>query len=607
MNGINRIFLIALITLASAIPAIAQVSFKVNAPRQVIEGNKFNITFVLRNGEGDSFKEPKVEGANRLYAATSHSYGSQWVNGVSTSSTSEEYTITYRAVKAGKYNVGAAKVLVDGKEYSTDPFTLEILPPDKTASAQGNGGSGGVQIDNYDSQSAGKQVSANDLFIRINLSKSSAYEQEAVVCTIKLYTKYQISQFMPTLQPSFNGFLIEELPISPSLNNVEHVNGQNYMVAELKKCILFPQQSGELTITSGNYDVTVVQFENIRTMFGTMRQPVEKQLSVKSNSQKISIKPLPAPKPASFNGAVGKYTIQSEIKPQVLKTYEAATLSVVVKGQGNIKYIKAPQIQFPAQFDVYDPQNTANASPSGNNVSGTMTFEYTFIPQYVGKYEIPVTDFSYFDPAKGEYVTLSIPEYKLSVAKGTGTASQVPVSNGIERKNTDILHIKTGNLNLQKTHESFISGFAYWLWYLVPAVILTIILVYYRKSLKERQNIALMRTKHANKLAKKRLKLAKGYMMTNDSNKFFGELLNAIWGYLSDKLGIPVSELNKENISAVLAASEVESEIIAELMDLLDKCEFAQYAPEIADASIKDMYDRTVSLMNKLENLKKKR
>ena len=236
-----------------------------------------------------------------------------------------------------------------------------------------------------------------------------------------------------------------------------------------------------------------------------------------------------------------------------------------------------------------------------------MTFEYTFIPQYVGKYEIPVTDFSYFDPAKGEYVTLSIPEYKLSVAKGTGTASQVPVSNGIERKNTDILHIKTGNLNLQKTHESFISGFAYWLWYLVPAVMLTIILVYYRKSLKERQNIALMRTKHANKLAKKRLKLAKGYMMTNDSNKFFGELLNAIWGYLSDKLGIPVSELNKENISAVLAASEVESEIIAELMDLLDKCEFAQYAPEIADASIKDMYDRTVSLMNKLENLKKKR
>lgn len=607
MNGINRIFLIALMVFAGAISVAAQVSFKVNAPRQVIEGNKFNITFVLRNGEGASFKEPKVEGANRLYAATSHSYGSQWVNGVSTSSTSEEYTITYRAVKAGKYNVGAAKVLVDGKEYSTDPFTLEILPPDKTASAQGNGGSGGVQIDNYDSQSAGKQVSANDLFIRINLSKSSAYEQEAVVCTIKLYTKYQISQFMPTLQPSFNGFLIEELPISPSLNNVEHVNGQNYMVAELKKCILFPQQSGELTITSGNYDVTVVQFENIRTMFGTMRQPVEKQLSVKSNSQKISIKPLPAPKPASFNGAVGKYTIQSEIKPQVLKTYEAATLSVVVKGQGNIKYIKAPQIQFPAQFDVYDPQNTANASPSGNNVSGTMTFEYTFIPQYVGKYEIPVTDFSYFDPAKGEYVTLSIPEYKLSVAKGTGTASQVPVSNGIERKNTDILHIKTGNLNLQKTHESFISGFAYWLWYLVPAVILTIILVYYRKSLKERQNIALMRTKHANKLAKKRLKLAKGYMMTNDSNKFFGELLNAIWGYLSDKLGIPVSELNKENISAVLAASEVESEIIAELMDLLDKCEFAQYAPEIADASIKDMYDRTVSLMNKLENLKKKR
>ncbi len=602
-NILNKLLIVAALLVVGGLCALAQVSFTVDAPRQVIEGNKFTITYVLRNGEGSSFQEPKVEGTTKLFGpATSRSYSSQWVNGVSSSSTSEEYAITYRADKAGKYNVAAAKVQVDGKTYSTQPFTLEILPPDRTA----QNGQGGVQIDNYDSQRAGKEVSADDLFIRINLSKSSAYEQEAVVCTIKLYTKYQVSQFMPTLQPSFNGFLIEELPITSSLNNVERVNGQNYMVAELKKCILFPQQSGELEITSGNYDVTVVQYEAVRTLFGTMRQPVERQLSIKSNSQKINIKALPAPRPASFSGAVGKFSVETEIKPPVLKTYEASTLSYKVTGQGNIKYLKAPKIQFPAQFDVYDPQNNADAKPSGSTVSGTMTFEYTFIPQYVGKYEIPATEFTYFDPSAGKYVTLNTPKYDLSVAKGSGTAAQVPVDNNIEQKNTDILHIKTGDLGLQKEHVSFVAGWTYWLWYVLPTILLAAILIYYRKLLKERQNMALMRTKHANKLAKKRLKQAKAYMAANDSGKFYAELLNAIWGYLSDKLGIPVSELNKENIASVLASREVDDGTVTMLMELLDKCEFAQYAPELADSGIGETYNKAVEVMDKLETVKKK-
>ena len=591
----------------SNIPVWAEVSFSVNAPRQVIQGNKFNITFVLRNAEGTGFKEPEVDGTTKLFGPTiSSSYSSQWINGVSSSSTTQEYTLVYRADKAGKYNIGQAEVSVDGKKYTTKPFTLEILPPDRSSSGQS--GNNGVRIDNYDTQSAGRNVDANDLFIRINLSKSSAYEQEAVVCTIKLYTKYQISQFMPTLQPSFNGFLIEELPISPSLNNVEHINGQNYMVAELKKCILFPQQSGKLTITSGNYDVTVVQFESIRSMFGTIRQPVEKKLSVKSNSQTINIKALPEPKPASFNGAVGKFTVSTEIKPNVLKTYEAATYSYVIKGSGNIKYVKSPKINFPPQFDVYDPQSNSDAKPSGGTVSGTTTVEYTFIPQFVGKYEIPETEFSYFDPSKGKYVTLTTQKYDLTVAKGVGTASgaAVPQSNGIEQKNTDILHIKTGDLGLSKEHVSLVESWTYWLWYVIPFSLLVSVLIYYRKSLKARSNVALMKNKHANKMAKKRLKQAKSYLDANDSNKFYAEVLNAIWGYLSDKLGIPLSELNKENISSVLMSHGVNDDDVKALMGLLDKCEFAQYAPELADTSMKEVFDTVGDMMDKLETIKKK-
>ena len=600
------IFTLAVLAI-SVVANAADVSFSVDYPRQVVQGNKFQISFSLRNAEGNGFKAPEVGGCKLLYGPSkSSSYGSQWVNGVSSSSSSEEYTMVYRADQAGKYTVGAATVSVGGKQYSTKPFTIEILPPDRSAQQGNNRGSQSVQIDNANTQTAGKQVSSKDLFVRIILSKSNVYEQEAVVCTIKLYTKYQISQFIANIQPSYNGFLIEELPVSPNLNEIEHVNGENYMVAELKKCILFPQQSGKLTITSGTYDVTVVQYEQFRTPFGIMRQPVEKQLQVKSNTSSVNILPLPEPKPASFNGAVGNFTVSTEIKPQVLKTYEAATYSYIIRGSGNIKYLKSPTIGFPSQFDVYDPQNNINAKPSGSTVSGTVTIDYTFIPQFVGKYEIPGTEFTYFNPATRKYETLTTQKYDLTVAKGSGAASQAP-KGGIEQKNRDILHIKTGDLHLKQEHSYAVEGFGYWLWYIVPLLLLAAVLFYYRKALKARSDMQLMRTKRANKVAQKRLRAAKQWMRAGDKNKFYAEVLTALWGYLSDKIQIPVSELNKENISAELTNYGATDEVIAAVIEVLNNCEFAQYAPELSGNDMESIYSAAADAMDKLENTKRKK
>ena len=600
------IFTLAVLAI-TAVANAADVSFSVDYPRQVVQGNKFQISFSLRNAEGNGFKAPEVGGCKLLYGPSkSSSYSSQWVNGVSSSSSSEEYTMVYRADQAGKYTVGAATVSVGGKQYSTKPFTIEILPPDRSAQQGNNRGSQSVQIDNANTQTAGKQVSSKDLFVRIILSKSNVYEQEAVVCTIKLYTKYQISQFIANIQPSYNGFLIEELPVSPNLNEIEHVNGENYMVAELKKCILFPQQSGKLTITSGTYDVTVVQYEQFRTPFGIMRQPVEKQLQVKSNTSSVNILPLPEPKPASFNGAVGNFTVSTEIKPQVLKTFEAATYSYIIRGSGNIKYLKSPTIGFPSQFDVYDPQNNINAKPSGSTVSGTVTIDYTFIPQFVGKYEIPGTEFTYFNPATRKYETLTTQKYDLTVAKGSGAASQAP-KGGIEQKSRDILHIKTGDLHLKQEHSYAVEGFGYWLWYIIPLILLAAVLFYYRKALKARSDMQLMRTKRANKVAQKRLRAAKQWMRAGDKNKFYAEVLTALWGYLSDKIQIPVSELNKENISAELTNYGATDEVIAAVIEVLNNCEFAQYAPELSGNDMESIYSAAADAMDKLENTKPKK
>ena len=600
----KRIIYIAimLMTVLSAQAA----SFTVEAPRQVIEGNKFNVTFVLNNGEGSDFTPPEVSGAQRIYGpSVSHSYSSSWVNGKSSSSSSEEYTMIYKATSSGKIHIGAASITVGGKRVATKALTIDVLPAGSSANPQPQQQTTPGAPTPYSdpmTQSADKAVSSKDLFVRIEMSKPRVYEQQAVVCTIKLYTKYQISQFIPTIQPSFDGFLIEEIPTQPSLNKVETFNGERYMTAILKQCILYPQQSGQLTITSGNYDVSVVQFDTFKSIFGTISQPVEKDLKVTSNKATINILPLPEPKPASFTGAVGRFNVTTDIKPATgLKTYSAATYRYTISGTGNIKYIKAPEVQFPDQFDVYDPKTDAHVNDGGGDMNGKVIIDYTFIPQYAGEFEIPASEFSYFDPDAGKYETITIPSRHISVAKGEGQPS-----NHYRMKNMDIRPIKNGDLGLKKSHGYLVGNWSYWLWFLLPLLALVALLLYYRKQLKERADVRRMRSKRASKVAQRRLKAARGFASRNDRNGFYAEMLNALWGYMSDKLSIPVSELSKDNISAELEQYGIDERLRQESINLIDKCEFAQYAPELASDDMNAVLDEAAGIIDRLESVKRK-
>lgn len=599
------VIILFIINLFSVACAYAAASFSVQAPRQVIQGGKFSITYVLSNASGSGFKSPNVGGCKLLYGPSVSQMSSfSSVNGKNTSSSSESYTMTYRAEKAGKYTVGAASVNVGGKTYTTKPFTLEVLPPDKSAS--GGNQSQSVQVYDVDTQTPDKSVGKNDVFVRIILSKSKAYEQEGILCTIKLYTKYNIQQFMPTLQPSFDGFISQELPITSSINRIENYNGENYMVADLKQCILFPQRSGTLTITSGNYDLTVIQYQTVRSgMFGMMmRTPVEKEIKVSSNKATINIVPLPEPKPADFCGAVGTFSVSARMLNDNLKTNEAGTLRLTINGNGNLKNIQTPKIAFPSQFDVYDPQTTVDANPSGDHLTGTVTIDYAFVPQYVGKFEIPATSFSYFDPVKNKYERISINGYELDVAKGSSSSSSAPA--GLTQRK-DIIHIKTGDLSLANGHIMFVNTWWYLLWYLVPLVIFCTILFYYRKLIKERANVALMKTKRANKVANKRLKNARQLMAKNKHDAFFEEMLRALWGYFSDKLTIPVSELNRDNIFLELSKYGVTENVCNDIIGLLDDCEFARYAKSEENGSdMSVVYKKACDLINQVENTKHK-
>ena len=608
-----RRYIITLTLLLTTIAASA-ATFRVQAPSQVAVGGKFRVEFILDGADGSGLSLPDLEGAELLFGPeVSTSMSTTVINGKMSSSYSQVITMLYQAVTPGRHTLGSASITADGKRLSTRPVTIEVLPSGSTPAPQSPYSSApqpapqpsapGNAPDYSDpmKQSAGSNVNPNDFFVKVSMSKDVVYEQEAVVCTIKLYTRYNVSAFHCTQQPSFNGFLIEELPVSNNFQLVEMVNGQRYATAELKKCILYPQESGTLTITSGNYDVQLVQYDVYSTPIGSISKPVPIDIKVSSNAASVNIRPLPEPKPANFSGAVGNFSVNTRIKPTAgFKTYAPATYSIIVSGTGNLKYIQNPVVSMPKEFDTYDPQNTINMSPSGDNVSGSVTFDYLFIPQFVGDFKIPDTYFVYFNTTTQQYDSIRVDGYNLKVAKGEGKPSA-----HYKLRNMDIRGINKSNTTLAKGQNFLITSPAYWIAALLALLAAIGGMIAYNKMEKTRANTSLMRTRRASKLAQRRLKTARTLMLKNDRNGFYTETLTALWGYLSDKLSIPVSELSKDNIAAEMTNFGFTQQHIGDTMRMLETCEFAQYAPDLESGNMAQVYDDSAMLIDTLEKVKR--
>lgn len=594
---------ISFLMLISAI-AWGEASFTVVPPRQVIAGNKFNVTFRLKDGEGNALKVSEIDGCTLLYGPSTSTMNSyQVINGNATSSTTVDYSYVYRADKAGTFTIPSASIMVGGRTLRTEPVSFKVLPADDSSS-QGGGNGSGVRVDDISSQTPDKQISAKDVFVRIILNKSQAYEQEAIECTLKLYTKYQINSFMAKSQPSFEGFLINEVDVQAQLNEIEHFNGQNYMTAVLKKCIIYPQKSGRLTINSGMYDITVVQYERVNRGFFTTSVPVERDIHVRPGDIAVNILPLPQPQPDGFTGAVGNFTLDSRLTSSSLRTGEAASLIYVVSGTGNIKYIHEPDVQLPDEFEQYTPKTDINARVVGSNMSGSVTWEYTFVPQSVGDFTIPASSLVYFNPSSREYVTLDVPERHITVSKGSGTTTTVE-QQAITAKNNDILHIKLGDKNLSRSHTVIITQAWYWIIYVVLIIGLAAAVFFYSRYNRLHSDITRRRMAGAGKVARRRLRLARKLMDSGDNEKFYQEILSALQGYVSDKLNIPASRLLRDNIADELRAYGAPEELITEVIAILDDCDMARYAPSASSASsMKEIFDRTSSVMERLQDVR---
>ena len=529
--------------------------------------------------------------------STSQSSSFQIINGQSSQSVSFSYLFVLRAKKEGKFTINPASVTVNGASYTSNGVTIEVVK----GSAKPSGG--GVD----QPTSTPGSVPGSDLFVKVITDRRSVYKGDHLMATIKIYSKVNLNGFEDISLPSFEGFWSQdiEMPQQISLQR-ESYNGEIYNVGTLKKTLLFPQQTGNITIGKVKIDCVVQQrvrqpksfFDDFFDNFANVKA------TVTSDPVTITVNPLPA-STADFSGAVGRFDLRSSITSTNVKENDAITLRIDVTGNGNIKLINAPKLKLPADFEIYDPKTTSNYNVTTDGLNGNISFEYLFLPRFAGDYTIPPVNFVYFDAGAGKYATKSSQEFKIHVAKGDGTQSgnvrSAVTKEDVKYLGKDIRFIKQGTVVLQPKGYIFFGSFGFYLIYLIGAIGLLALYFFYQQRIREYANVARMRNKKASKVALKRLKEANGYLTANSSEKFYEAVTRAFWGYLSDKLTIPVAELTKERASASLTDHKASENLVARFIQILDTCDFARFAPAESNAKMHEVYDEACDVMSLME------
>lgn len=581
--------------------------FTMSAPNAVENGQQFRLSFTL-NERGNKLKLPPGLNDNfqvLMGPSTGQSTTMRSVNGRTTTETTYSYTYILRAKNEGSFELRPASIEVDGKVVESNSLEIRVV---KAQSQQQNSQQQGGNTQSQQGAASNVDLGKDNLFVRVEFSKRSAYRGEQIVATVKLYSHPEIgiSGFEEVNLPTYEGFYTQDLEMPQNINLSREVyNDRIYQVGILKKTILFPQQNGQIKIDPFSLSVLVRQQVKARSFFDDFFDNYRTvRARITSDPVTINVKDLPT-EPANFMGGVGNFSVSSEISNTDVTTNDAVTLTVKINGSGNIRLIRTPELKLPSDFEVYDPKATDNVKATDNGVSGTKTIEYLFQPRFEGDYKIPAIKFAYFNPATGTYVTKSTQEYDLHVEKGTEEQSATVVSSlrkeDVQLIGQDIRFIKQGNPSLRSSGNTFFGSTFFYLIYVISAVLFLVVYFVYRKKARENANIALMRNKKANRVATKRLKSAAAYMKQNNNEAFHEAILKAFWGYLSDKLGIPVADLSREAAVGRLNEKGVAEEVINDFVDVVEQCEFARYAPTGGSEARQELYKKAESTMGRME------
>lgn len=601
------IFLLFTILAAWQVKAADKVRFVAEAADVVVSGDQVRLVFTVNSQDIKDFRAPSIKGFDVLMGPSRSQQSSiQIINGKRTSNSSTAFTYILLAGSPGTYTIPAASVEVNGEKVFSNAISIKVLPQDQNSGNSGNNGGGSASSSR--SQAAGSRISANDLFITATASKTTVHEQEAILLTYKVYTVVNLRQLYGKM-PDLKGFHTQEVELPQQKTfTLEHYKGRNYNTTVWSQYVLFPQQTGKLEIPSITFDGVVAQQTVSDDPFDAFFNGggyVEVKKKITTPKVVINVQPLPA-KPAGFSGAVGEFKLASSINATDVKTNDAVTIKLTLSGTGNMKLIGTPEVKFPQDFEIYDPKVTDDYKLTNSGLTGTKTFEYLAIPRHAGNFSIPAVEFTYFDLKSNSYKTLKTEAYNLKVAKGQGNADQVisdfTNKESVKMLGKDIRFIKLGDSSLRQKGDFFFGTVGYYLCYLIPLLLFVVFAVIYRQKALENANVAKVKTKKANKVATRRMKLAGKLLAENKKNEFYDEVLKALWGYISDKLSIPVSQLSKDNIEAELTNYGVQEALIAEFIGVLNECEYARYAPGNENEAMDKVYSASVEVISKMEN-----
>lgn len=606
----KRLLFLALIAFISFANTMAEeIVFQANAPRQVLLGDKFQIVYTL-NTEGSDVRMPDMSEFQILMGpSTSQSSSIQIVNGNMSRSVQFGFTYILKATKEGSFTIPSATVTVKGNTVQSNPVQIQVV--------KGQGGSsaaigGGGNDDAAAVNETGSGFNDQDVIIKTYASKSSVYPGEAIVTTTKIYTRIELDGISDVKSPDNRDFLTQELPKENVNWGYENLNGKTYRVGTFDQRLLIPNKAGHLTVAATELEFLVRQRVQRQSnsvfdeFFDGGFRTIKKR--VKSNTIAITVKPLPSNQPSSFTGVTGDISIDASISKAEAKTNDGLTYKITISGTGNHKLAEAPKIKFPGDFESYEPKITTNIVNSASGMKGSKVFEYLIIPRHAGTFTIPSVEFTYFNPQTEQFKTLTAKSIDVRVVKGEGDDTQSSTANRVTSKEDikfigkDIRFIKQTSSPFH-SRSNFFFGSALFVFLYVLAIALFVgAFLFFRKQEHDSVNVHLVKRSKANKVAVKRLKTAAHYLASKEKEKFYDEVLKALWGYLGDKLNLPLSELSKDNASSLLMKYGASSDLIVTFMQVLDTCEFARYSPSSGSEEMDKLYATTLDTISQLES-----
>ena len=577
----------------------------VSVPSNVSVGENFRLTYTVGTiNASDEIQIGKVPDAFEVitgpYVSWQSSY--QMAKGHTSSSSSKTYTFILYASKKGTYTIPAASVVVNGKKLTS-----------KTARVQVSGkvqNSNGVprMHDDSDGQprmrNAGTPISGSDLFIKVSANKRRVHEQEPILLTYKVYTLVNLSK-LDGKMPDLTGFHTQEIQLPQQKSfHIERVNGRPYRCVTWSQYVMYPQMTGKLEIPSITFEGTVSQqnrnVDPFEAFFNGGSGYIEVKRSIKAPGITVQVDPLPK-RPANFSGGVGKFNISAQISKTKVKANDPITVRVVVGGVGNLKLIKQPVVNFPKDFDKYDAKVMDKTKLTQSGVEGNMVYDFLAVPRNQGNYVIPAVEFVYYDVDANAYKTIKTQSFNLEVEKGDGNASTA-IDYG-DLKNKDIHPIKEGDFEVQDIADIFYGSPKYWGTLSLLFVVFVGVLVIFRKRAIESADVTRLKIKKANRIATKRLQHANKLMLNNEHDKFYDEVLRTLWGYVGDKLNIPVEQLSKDNIAEKLAQRNVNEDTVNMFVKAVDECEYNRYAPGDTKGNMNQTFEAAMTAIIKIEDV----